>query len=183
VPPLAPPPGGGLKLRISDEGRERIQELMDDPGLLDLNRPAAISTFLVKQVEWEPSEEAVYELAKAVANRGRKRTRKGEEQEEEKEPTDAHLAAARTRLVAGCFELLVTHTQVIEKAHKAQETRRILLDQVLPLLLGFAKTVGTLIQDFMPPLQQAQFMVKLDEATAVLVAKVSEASETIKVRS
>lgn len=183
MPPLAPPPGGGLKLRISDEGRERFQELMEDPGLLDLKRPAAISTLLVEQVDWEPSQEAVYELAKVVANRGRKRARKGEEQEEEKEPTEAHLAAARTKLVAGCMELLVVHTQVIEKAHKAQETRRILLEQVLPLLFGFAKTVGTLIRDFIPPGQQAAFLLKLDEATAVLVARVSEASETIKARS
>lgn len=167
-----------MKLRLSEAGRERIQELMEDPGLLDLNRPAAISTFLVEQVDWEPSDEAVYELAKAVANRGRRK--KGDE--EEREPTDSQLAAARTRLVAGCFDLLVTHTQVIEKAHKAQETRRILLDQVLPLLFGFAKTVGTLIRDFIPPGQQAAFMAKLDEATAVLVARVSEAAETIKAR-
>lgn len=167
-----------MKLRISDAGRERIQELLGDPNLLDMNRPAALSTFLVEQVDWEPSGEAVYELAKAAANRGRKK--KGDE--EEKEPADWQLAAARTKLIAGCFDLLVTHTQVIEKAHKAQETRRILLDQVLPLLLGFAKTVGTLIQDFLTPTQQAQFMAKLDEATAVLVAKVSEAAETIKAR-
>jgi hypothetical protein len=175
---------------MSDEGRERLQQLAIDPKLLDLRQSAALSQMLVEQADWEVSDALVESVATIMAarrNGGKKKKRRSDytglieaEEEVDEPPTEADYAKARQAILLERMIFLREHTSIVEKAFKATQVAELLLAEILPIVYWFAERVAQRMKAYIPPDKMAKFMSELDTDIAVLTAKVGDKAAQAK---
>lgn len=120
---------------MTEQGVERIEELATSPAVLDIQRTAAVSQFLLEQhVSLEPTEDEIKALAVLKFRLADK-----------VEPTDAQCQAVRYELLETIQKALDQHVSIQDRA-KRQLTQEALIGLlVVPILATLGSEVMKVI--------------------------------------
>jgi hypothetical protein len=141
---------------LTQEAAERLDELMQDPDLLDMRRTVASSQLVVEQVPILPPDELVDELARRIAvEHGRA----------PEGVTDAHRDEARRRLAAANVKILERHGKLQGVARRQTVEADLLLAKALPVMQQFAESLVAIVRPYLTPQELAQ--VQRDMVAAI----------------
>lgn len=154
-----------LAIRYSDPAiRERLEQLLDDPDLLNMRRPVALSQVALEGVPMEPTEGEVRRLAQkltiddAVDGEAPADGPAGEPSEEMMEAARNML---RTKYAATVVENANAHQRTTALAAKQEKVAELLVRGAVPILRRFAERVAGLVRKELPPTRQAEFLLNL----------------------
>lgn len=173
---------GTLKLRYADQHiRDRLEEIIADPGLLDTRRAVAVSQVALEGMPFEPRREDAERMAWAALRR--KLLPGAEEPEELPEGVVDEIfhelrAVYAERVVANAN----SHARTTALAAKQEKVAEILVRGAMPIMRRFAERVAGLVKKYLPPGQQAEFLQGLKriiEETQLEIVKFGEEADKL----
>ena len=162
---------GRLRARYADPALQaRLDELLDDPDLLNAKRAAALSQIGLEGMPFEP----LYEEGEKLARRMLKI-----EGDEEVPPgaVDIAIHALRGPYAERIVTTANAHARTVQVAAKQEKVAELLLRGAIPIMRKFAERVAGLVRKYLPPLKQAEFLQDLAtivEQTQLEIVKFGE---------
>ena len=145
----------GFQLRYADtEAKERLYQLLDDPGLTDVRRAVAASQLALEEMPLQPD--------RGLAERMVRRMLKLEPADDvPEEAVESVLQELRATYAGRFVERAGTHARTAATAAKQEKVAELLVRGALPIMRRFAERVAGLVRTYLPPTKQAEFLAKL----------------------
>ncbi len=163
-----------LRARYADEAtRARLEELMEDPHLLDARRAVAVSQVALEDMPYAPLWEDGERLA-------RRFLKLGADEEVPDEAVETALHALRGEFSERVVGNANAHARTVAVAAKQQKVAEIILRGALPIMRRFAERVSGLVGKYLPPIKQAEFLLDLRrivEETQLDLVRLGEESD------
>jgi hypothetical protein len=153
---------------LSEQGVERIEELASSPAVLDLQRTAAVSQFLIEQhVNLEPNDEEIKALAKMRLKL-------------ERDPTDAECQAVRYDLLGTIQKALDVHTSIQDRAKRALSQEALMGLLVVPILASLATETMKVILRHVDATTAAKIQAEITDVRRSLTIKANTQMEAAR---
>jgi hypothetical protein len=167
-------PGWFLK-SLSAKGRDAIEKMAADPGLLDPKLPVALHAMSMQELPFELSAENLEMLArKEAADRlGVGIDGVGDQ------VADLDRYNARVKVFRLTSRAAFQHGEMVGIARKALDAEDVMRGEMLPLMLDFAKMMGTLAKRYMPTEYHARFEADVAASIAATVGRMQSAKHEL----
>lgn len=144
---------------LATRGSERLEELLDDPDLLDPKRPVALAHTLFEEIPLD--EETIETYAEYLAD--------GAPVE------DHHRLRARLSLLKMAREFGDGFARAQVQAIRTQQINQLIVQAAVPVIREFGERVGAIAKRHLPDEDAyARFLHDLQHAAAAVVAQLDE---------
>lgn len=158
--------------KLREEGRAILDELVQDPDLLDPKITIAASHYLTLQLPIDPPEDVVETMARLAVKRRLPKLEEGETRDpEDLEPTEADREMIRMRLREVAGKELREHGKLQIAALKQKTEADLLLQGAMPVLEEYNDQVMRLIAKYLEPEKRIQFADDLRQSLEAAIGR------------
>lgn len=163
-----------VRVQATAETRARLQELLDDPDLLEARGAVALSQLGLERIALDPDDAEVEMHARMV----RRKLKRPEEDESGTPIPLSELELARSRAIllgertATLIEAAHMHGKTVATAAKQERTADLLVRATLPVMSRFSERLVGIVRKYLPPTQQAAFLAEVRKAMDDVTAEV-----------
>ncbi len=160
-------PGSYLK-GLAGRGAARLAEMMDDPELLNVRRPAALHAMSLDHVPFDPTPQLLEELARSNAAR-RLGVNLADLDPAAVAEVDRFEARVRTHKIAS--RAAADHAEVINQAKRAAGAEEVARAEALPLIVDLAKQLAAIARRYIPADRHEAFAADVAAAVSGSIAR------------
>jgi hypothetical protein len=138
--------------------RARIDQLLQDPDLLDARRPVALQAALVEEHGLVPDEELLETLALSFVPPAARRAAERAGEDPEELVTDAHRELARRAYIDRSMRAVDRYQAALATAARQAKISEVINAELAPLFEEVGRRLRLLIEQFVPEAAQEPFV-------------------------